>query len=98
MNFSSLTFFKVQWTIHRSFVILGLLLLLLLLLFSFKRCLFQVQQFTQTTRSDLRVTSPYYIQSNIVLHTGNENTSTYQVGVVILIWHGIFTTNLQGNL
>ena len=97
MNFSSSTFFKVQWTIYRSFVILGLLLLLLLL-FSFKRCLFQVQQFTLTTRSDLRVTSPYYTQSNIVLHTGNENTSTYQVGVFILIWHGIFTTNLQENL
>ena len=34
---------------------------------------------------------PYIIQQ-----TGNENTQTYQVEVVILIKHQIFETNFQG--
>ena len=30
--------------------------------------------------------------------TGNENTQTYQVEVVILIYHQILVTYLQGNV
>lgn len=30
--------------------------------------------------------------------TSNENNQTYQVEVVILIWHQIFVTYLQGNI
>ena len=30
--------------------------------------------------------------------TGNENTQTFQVEVIILIYHKILITNLQGNL
>ena len=35
---------------------------------------------------------PYIIQQ-----TGNENTPTYQVEVVVLIQHQILVTNLNGN-
>ena len=39
------------------------------------------------------ISYPYFIQQ-----IGNENTQTYQVEVLILIWHQVLITNLQGNL
>ena len=44
-----------------------------------------------TPRSDQHETSPYIIQQ-----TADENIQTYQVEVVVLIWHQILMTNLQG--
>ena len=36
--------------------------------------------------------------SNIIQHTGNDNTLTYQVEVIVFIWPQIPVTNLQGNV
>ena len=44
----------------------------------------------------LYVTSSYNIP-RIIQQTGNENTQTYQVEVVILTEHQILETYLQGN-
>ena len=35
---------------------------------------------------------------NIIQQTGDENIHTYQVEVVISIWHQILVTYLQGNV
>ena len=36
--------------------------------------------------------------TNINQQTGNENIQTYQVEAVILIWHQVLLTNLQGKV
>ena len=50
-----------------------------------------------TPRSDWNLTSPFNIQY-IMQQTGNENTQTYQVDIVVLIKYQILITNLQGSL
>ena len=43
--------------------------------------------------SNFSLRYPYVIQL-----TGNENTQTYQVEVIIMMQHKILVTNLQGNV
>ena len=49
-----------------------------------------------TPRSDQNVTSSLKYP-HIIQQTGNENTQTYQIEVLILIYQQILLTNSQGN-